>query len=47
MAGPGWPHTLLVWLYDGHGGYYDHVPPPEAPTPDDVPGQSPAKRPAS
>ncbi|MBV9207490.1 MAG: hypothetical protein JO037_19300 [Actinobacteria bacterium] len=37
MHGPGWPHTLLIWLYDEHGGYYDHVPPPEAVTPDDVP----------
>src|SRR5262249_39367909 len=21
MSGPGWPKTLLVWLYDEHGGY--------------------------
>jgi phospholipase C len=39
MAGPGWAGTLLVWLYDEHGGYYDHVPPPAATPPDDVPGQ--------
>jgi phospholipase C len=44
MGGKGWPDTLLVWLYDEHGGYYDHVPPPEAPEPDDVPGQSPMQR---
>jgi phospholipase C len=44
MAGPGWPETLLIWLYDEHGGYYDHVPPPEAPAPDDVPGLSPYQR---
>jgi phospholipase C len=37
MAGPGWPRTLLVWLYDEHGGYYDHVPPPDAILPDDIP----------
>ncbi len=37
MAGPGWPRTLLVWLYDEHGGYYDHVPPPRAVPPDDIP----------
>ena len=37
MAGPGWPKTLLVWLYDEHGGYYDHVPPPPAIPPDDIP----------
>src|SRR5262249_1121673 len=36
MHGRGWPHTLLVWLYDEHGGYYDHVPPPPAVEPDDV-----------
>ena len=23
-----WEHTLLVILYDEHGGFYDHVPPP-------------------
>jgi phospholipase C len=36
MRGKGWPHTLLIWLYDEHGGYYDHVPPPPAVEPDDV-----------
>ena len=40
MRGPGWPHTLLIWLYDEHGGYYDHVPPPEAVAPDDVPAHN-------
>jgi phospholipase C len=40
MAGRGWPKTLLIWLYDEHGGYFDHVPPPPAVEPDDVPGQS-------
>jgi len=40
MHGKAWPHTLLIWLYDEHGGYYDHVPPPEAVPPDDVPGRS-------
>jgi phospholipase C len=38
MKGPAWDKTLLIWLYDEHGGYYDHVPPPEAAAPDDVPG---------
>jgi phospholipase C len=37
MAGPGWPKTLLIWLYDEHGGYYDHVPPPAAIAPDSIP----------
>ncbi len=27
--------TLLVILYDEHGGFYDHVPPPAAVAPDD------------
>src|SRR5262245_44665812 len=37
MNGPGWPRTVLIWLYDEHGGYYDHVPPPPAIPPDDIP----------
>jgi phospholipase C len=41
MAGKGWPKTLLIWLYDEHGGYYDHVCPPKAVPPDDVPGRNP------
>jgi phospholipase C len=40
MHGRGWKDTLLIWLYDEHGGYYDHVPPPPAPAPDDVEGRS-------
>ncbi len=37
MAGPAWPSTMLIWTYDEHGGYYDHVPPPPALAPDDIP----------
>jgi phospholipase C len=37
MQGPGWPKTLLIWTYDEHGGYFDHVPPPPAIPPDDIP----------
>jgi phospholipase C len=40
MHGPAWPQTLLIWLYDEHGGYYDHVPPPAAVAPDDVPAHN-------
>ncbi|HEX3564154.1 MAG TPA: alkaline phosphatase family protein [Acidimicrobiales bacterium] len=40
MHGKGWPNTVLIWFYDEHGGYYDHVPPPEAVPPDDVMGHS-------
>jgi phospholipase C len=36
LASPLWPRTLLVWLYDEHGGYYDHVPPPTAIAPDSI-----------
>ena len=37
MASPDWDSTMLIWTYDEHGGYYDHVPPPPAVPPDDVP----------
>jgi len=42
MAGPGWGKTLLIWTYDDHGGYFDHVPPPRAIPPDDIPPAVPA-----
>ena len=29
-SAPTWPRTLLVIVYDEHGGFYDHVPPPAA-----------------
>ncbi|HUC11161.1 MAG TPA: alkaline phosphatase family protein [Stellaceae bacterium] len=29
-SAPGWPRTLLVIVYDEHGGCFDHVPPPAA-----------------
>jgi phospholipase C len=45
MHGKGWPHTLLIWTYDEHGGYYDHVAPPPAIPPDDVEGKTMAARP--
>jgi len=35
-SGPGWERTLLLVVYDEHGGFFDHVPPPEHP-PDDHP----------
>jgi phospholipase C len=37
MASPAWPRTLLIWTFDEGGGYYDHVPPPAAVPPDDIP----------
>jgi phospholipase C len=30
-SAPTWPKTLFVITYDEHGGWYDHVTPPEAP----------------
>jgi phospholipase C len=33
-SGPNWDKTLLLVLYDEHGGFFDHVPPPEAPDDD-------------
>ena len=43
MSGPGWDSTLLIWAFDEHGGYYDHVVPPAAIPPDDIaPKASPA-----
>jgi len=41
MHGPAWAKTLLVWTYDEHGGYYDHVPPPPALAPDSIAPMSP------
>ena len=36
MNSPAWPKTALFFMYDEHGGYYDHVPPPPAVPPDDI-----------
>jgi len=37
LQSPAWPRTLLIYTYDEHGGYYDHVPPPTAIAPDSIP----------
>jgi phospholipase C len=37
LSSPAWPRTLLIYTYDEHGGYYDHVPPPPAIAPDSIP----------
>src|SRR5947209_7252593 len=37
MESPLWPKTVLFVTYDEHGGWYDHVPPPRAVPPDDIP----------
>jgi phospholipase C len=36
IESPQWPQTCLIYLYDEHGGYCDHVAPPAATPPDDV-----------
>ncbi len=30
VSSPQWNNTLLIIIYDEHGGFYDHVPPPRA-----------------
>jgi phospholipase C len=37
LRGPAWEKTALIWVYDEHGGWYDHVPPQPAVKPDNVP----------
>jgi phospholipase C len=37
MASPNWSSSAFILTYDEHGGYYDHVAPPRAPKPDDIP----------
>jgi phospholipase C len=40
VASPNWPSSALIITYDEHGGFYDHVPPPKACVPDDVPPET-------
>jgi phospholipase C len=37
MASPQWANGALFLTYDEHGGFYDHVPPPKACIPDNIP----------
>ncbi len=37
MHSPNWSSSALFLTYDENGGFYDHVPPPSAVTPDDIP----------
>ena len=39
LHSPAWPRTLLIYTYDEHGGYYDHVPAPKVIPPDSIPPQ--------
>ena len=36
MASPDWSSSAMILTWDEHGGYYDHVAPPAAPTPDNI-----------
>jgi phospholipase C len=35
---PHWDRSVLIVTWDEHGGFYDHVPPPPAVAPGDIPG---------
>jgi phospholipase C len=35
--GPNWNESILILVYDEHGGAYDHVTPPSAPLADNIP----------
>src|SRR5262249_45361486 len=37
VQSPNWPRSAMFITYDEHGGYWDHVPPPPACVPDDIP----------
>jgi phospholipase C len=36
-SGPNWKDSIIIWTYDEHGGFYDHVTPPSAVPPDSIP----------
>jgi phospholipase C len=41
VKSPDWPSSAMFLTYDEHGGYYDHVVPPPAVPPDDIPPMVP------
>ena len=43
MASPIWRETVIVFTHDEHGGFYDHVPPPDACPPGDYPPDEPGE----
>jgi phospholipase C len=48
LSSPAWERTALIWTYDEHGGWYDHVPPVPAVRPDAVPPEiTPADQPGA
>jgi phospholipase C len=36
-SGPNWKDSIIIWTYDENGGSYDHVTPPAALPPDNIP----------
>jgi phospholipase C len=36
-SGPNWKDSIIIWTYDEAGGFYDHVTPPSAISPDGIP----------
>src|SRR5216684_9332516 len=36
-SGPNWKDSIIIWTYDENGGTYDHVTPPAALPPDNIP----------
>ena len=36
LQSPRWNRTLLIYTYDEHGGYFDHVSPPRVIPPDNI-----------
>ena len=41
VASPNWTSSAMFLTYDEHGGYYDHVSPPPAVPPDNIPPMVP------
>ena len=41
MKSPAWKKSAMIFTYDEHGGLYDHVVPPPAVKPDDIPPRFP------
>jgi phospholipase C len=39
MTGPSWKDSAFILTYDEFGGFYDHVPPQPAVSPDGIPPQ--------
>jgi phospholipase C len=35
-----WKKTLMIVVFDEHGGYFDHIPPPATVSPDNIPGRT-------